>query len=219
MMRAVVIGAHGRTGSRIVEHLQRDGHDVTGTIRDRDHAEVLLGLGAQAEIVDLERAGVHDFTPVLANADAVVYAAGSGRGSSADTVLRVDRDAIIAAADAAVREGVARFILISAHRTDNDVGIPHIDHLLRAKRAADAHLRGLEIGWTIIRPDALTEAPAQGRAMIAEKTPQGALSRDDLASAVIAALESDVTIRRQFEITGGDEPIADGLAALGEGPG
>lgn len=210
----VVIGAHGRTGSLVVDELLKAGHRVTGTVRTAQQQQALRDRGAACVVVDLMTVATDELAAVLSEADAVVYTAGSGSRSSREHVEQLDRDAIIRAADAAVLAGALRFVLVSAHRTDDDFGDETVLTLLRAKRAADAHVRSTTLDWTILRPDALTTAAPTGRIRAASTVPHGKIPRADLATTIRIALETPCSIRKQFEITGGDDPIADALRDL-----
>jgi len=207
MSAALVIGAHGRTGRLVVDELVTSGHQVTGTVRLAEHVKALHVSGAQAEVLDLLTATRDDLQRLMVGVHAVVYAAGSSTHTPLEAVNQVDGESIVRAADAAVLAGVRRFVLVSAHRTDEDFGGQRVMHLLRAKRAADAHLRGTTLGWTILRPDALTEQPPTGRVRLATAVPHGALPRADLAHLIRIALESPAAVRRQLEVTGGPVPI------------
>jgi uncharacterized protein YbjT (DUF2867 family) len=151
---------------------------------------------------------------LMAGLNSVVYAAGSSWGSTREVVNEVDGRAIDRAADAAASAGVTRFVLISAHRADDDFGDDHVLHLLRAKRAADAHLRGTVLKWTIIRPDALTDGSATARVTAGPQVPHGSVARADLAALVQVALDHDLAVRRQFEVVGGKESLFAALASL-----
>jgi uncharacterized protein YbjT (DUF2867 family) len=212
--RSVVIGAHGRTGSLVVSELLRAGHRVTGTVRTAQQQQALRDRGAACAVVDLMTVSTDELADILSGSDAVVYTAGSGYGSTREHVEQLDRDAIIRAADAAVIAGADRFVLVSAHRTDDDFGDETVLTLLRAKRAADAHVRSTTLDWTILRPDALTDAPPTGRIRAASTVPHGSIPRTDLAATIRLVLETPHAARKQFEITSGDEPLADALRNL-----
>lgn len=214
MTEVLVIGAHGRSGSAIVRELVSSGHRVSGTVRRSGHLEALRSVGVEGHVLDLLTATRDDVRRAVAGSGAVVYAAGSRGGDTREAVSRVDGEAITLAADAALWAGVARFVVISAHRTDEDFGDDHVVHLLRAKRAADAYVRATARGWTIIRPDALTEEPPSGRVRLGATVPNGALPRADLARLVRIVLETPAAARQQFEVTAGPTPIGAALDAL-----
>jgi uncharacterized protein YbjT (DUF2867 family) len=207
MRTALVIGARGRTGSRVVDELLGAGWHVTGTVRLPEQVDDLREVGARGKVLDLLTATRDDLRGLMVGVDAIVYAAGSAAGSNPEAVKRLDEDAIIAAVDSAVLAGVGRFVLVSAHRTDEDFGGDHVVRLLRAKRAADAHLRSTALGWTILRPDALTEKPPTGAVRLGPTVPHGAMPRADLAHLIRVALESPAAVRQQLEVTDGVMPI------------
>jgi uncharacterized protein YbjT (DUF2867 family) len=214
MSPALVIGAHGRTGRLVVDELVASGHQVIGTVRRAEHIDALRKAGAGGEVLDLLAATRDDLHRLMVGVHAVVYAAGSSADSSLKAVSQIDGESIIRAVDAAVLAGVRRFVLVSAHRTDEDFGGPRVVHLLRAKRAADAHLRETTLDWTIFRPDALTERPPTGGVRLDTTVPQGALPRADLAHLVRVALESPAAVHKQLEVTGGPTPIESAFDTL-----
>jgi uncharacterized protein YbjT (DUF2867 family) len=207
----LVIGARGRSGSAVVRELLSAGHRVCGTVRRPAHLDALRSAGIQGHALDLLAATRDDFQRAVAGFEAVVYAAGSRGGDPREAVSRVDGEAIKLAAGAAAQAGVGRFVLISAHRTDEDLGDEHVDHLLRSKRSADAYVRATAPGWTIIRPDALTEESPSGRVRLGLTVPNGALPRADLAHLVRVVLETPAAARQQFEVTSGPTPIGTAL--------
>jgi uncharacterized protein YbjT (DUF2867 family) len=97
-------------------------------------------------------------------------------------------------------------VLLSAHRTDEDSGGQRVVRLPRAKRAADAHLRETTLGWTTLRPDALTERPPTGGVRLDATVPQGALPRADFAHLVRIALDSTAAVHQQLEVAGRPTP-------------
>jgi uncharacterized protein YbjT (DUF2867 family) len=214
MTTALVIGAHGRTGALVVDELLAAGHTVTGTVRRPEHADALQRAGAGAQLLDLLTATTENIAVAMTCIDVVVYTAGSSYGSSRDVVSQVDGESIIRAAEAAVQTGVDRFVLVSAHCTDEDFGGDDLIHLLRAKRAADAYVRSTPLGWTIIRPDTLTEGRPTGRVQLGSNVPHGVLSRADLARLIRGVLDSPSTARRQFEVIGGNLTIRTALESL-----
>jgi len=190
MTTCLVVGAHGRTGSRVVDELVQAGHAVTGLVRRGEHVADLHDAGAHGIVLDLATSSTDDLQRAVDEVEAVVYTAGSSSGATAETVTQIDGAAIIRTVDAAVLAGAERFVLVSAHRADEDFGGDHVVRLLRAKRAADAHLRATALAWTIIRPDALTEGRPTGRVRLGTTVPQGALPRADLARLIRLALEA-----------------------------
>jgi uncharacterized protein YbjT (DUF2867 family) len=114
MMRVVIAGGHGKIALILERLLSQRGDSVAGFIRNPAQAGDLAAVGAEALVVDLEKASVDDVATHLQGADAVVFAAGAGPGSGAARKETVDRDAAILLADAAEAAGVPRYLMISA---------------------------------------------------------------------------------------------------------
>ena len=216
-MRVVIAGGHG-TIALILERLLADsGHEPVALIRNPDHMSDVEAAGATPVLLDLETASVDDVARVLQEADAAVFAAGAGPGSTAERKFTVDRDAAILLADAAEKAGVGRLIVISAIATDRfDAASDDIFQLyLRAKSEADAAVRSRDLDWTIVRPGSLTNDAGTGRVRAASEIPGGGrIARADVAATIVALLTSGAASRTQFELVSGDDPIDSALEHL-----
>jgi uncharacterized protein YbjT (DUF2867 family) len=215
-MRVVIAGGHGKI-ALILERLLADaGHEPVALIRNPDHRDDVEAAGATAVVRDLEAASVDQVAEALRNADAAVFAAGAGPGSSAERKFTVDRDAAILLADAAEAAGVSRLVVVSA--IDTDRFDPESDDVfqvyLRAKSEADASVRGRDLDWTIVRPGSLTNEPGTGRVFAAPTVPSGPIPRADVAATIAAILETGAASRTQFELVSGDAPIDRALERL-----
>lgn len=216
-MRIVIAGGHGKIALILERLLAEAGHEPVAIIRNPDHRDDVDATGAAAVVLDLEEASVDEVGQVLKNADAAVFAAGAGPGSSAARKFTVDRDAAILLADAAEAAGVPRLVVISAINTDRfDPASDDVFQLyLRAKSEADASVRARDLDWTIVRPGSLTDDPGTGRVRAEATVPGGSIPRADVAATIAALLESGAASRTQFELVSGDDPIDAALAALG----
>jgi uncharacterized protein YbjT (DUF2867 family) len=118
-------------------------------------------------------------------------------------------------ADAAEREGVRRYLMVSSMGTDR--ADPDSDDIfsvyLRAKKAADDDLRGRDLDWTIVHPGRLTDDPGTGRIRVG-RLERGEVTRDDVAAVLVAALHDDRTVGKDFDLLGGDQSITQALAGL-----
>jgi uncharacterized protein YbjT (DUF2867 family) len=216
-MRVVIAGGHGKI-ALILERLLADaGHEPVAIIRNPDHRADVDATGAVAVVLDLEAASVDEVGQVLKNADAAVFAAGAGPGSTAERKFTVDRDAAILLADAAELAGVPRLIIISAIGTDRfDAASDDIfQQYLRAKSEADASVRGRDLDWTIVRPGSLTNDPGTGRIRVGATVPRGPIPRADVAATIEEILTSGAASRTQFELVSGENSIEEAMAGLG----
>ncbi|MDR6906327.1 nucleoside-diphosphate-sugar epimerase [Agromyces sp. 3263] len=216
-MRVVIAGGHGKIALILERLLAEAGHEPVAIIRNPDQRADVDATGAVAVVLDLEHASVDEVGQVLKNADAAVFAAGAGPGSSAERKFTVDRDAAILLADAAEAAGVSRLVVVSAIATDEfDADSDDVFQLyLRAKSEADASVRERDLDWTIVRPGGLTNEPGTGRVRAATAVPRASIPRADVAATIAALLASGAASRTQFELVSGDDPIDQALASLG----
>jgi uncharacterized protein YbjT (DUF2867 family) len=216
-MRIVIAGGHGKIALILEGLISARGDSVAGLIRNPAQAADLEAAGAEALVVDLEKATVDELAGHLRGADAVVFAAGAGPGSGAARKETVDRDAAILLADAAQAAGVDRYVMVSAMAAD-----PHataddevFQIYLRAKGIADDAIRSrTALTSTIVRPGHLTDGAGTGRVAIAESTGRGAIPRADVAAVLVAVLDEPGTGGQSFDLISGEIPIAEAVAAL-----
>jgi uncharacterized protein YbjT (DUF2867 family) len=217
MSRIVIIGGHGKVALPLARILTDQGDQVTSVIRNPDHADDIGAIGAHPVVADIEHSDTSALADLLANQDAVVFAAGAGGGDPARTYA-VDRDAAIRVIDAAGQAGVGRFVIVSYFGAGPDHGISPDDPFFayaEAKAAADAHLRATDLDWTVLGPGSLTLDPATGRIAVGADAEKGSVSREDVALVAAAVLRDDSTIHRTIDFNNGDVPIPEALATSG----
>ncbi|WP_353809015.1 SDR family oxidoreductase [Agromyces sp. SYSU T00194] len=215
-MRIVIAGGHGQIALLLERRLADAGHEPVALIRNPDHEADVVAAGAVPVLLDLEATDQDTLARVLDGADAAVFAAGAGPGSTPERKGTVDRDASVLLADAAVQAGVPRLVQVSAMSADRyEAGSDDIFQIyLQAKSEADAQLRDTDLDWTIVRPGRLTDEPATGGVEIGESLPRGEVPRDDVAAVIAELLTSGAGVRWQFDLVSGETPVGDAVAAL-----
>jgi uncharacterized protein YbjT (DUF2867 family) len=202
-MRVVIAGGHGQIALRLSRLLVGRGDEVVGLVRNPEHVADLGAVGASGVVLDLERATVNEVADVLVGADAAVFAAGAGPGSGLARKETVDRAAAVLFAQAAEEATVRRFVQVSSMGVDR-AGAPGTDEVfsayLRAKDAAERDLRARDLDWTILRPGRLTNKPGGAELTLAESVPFGSVSRDDVASVLVALLDDSGSVGRTLEL-------------------
>lgn len=209
-MRIVIAGGHGQIALRLERLLAARGDEVAGIIRAAEQADDLRAAGAEPVVLDLERASVDQVAEALRGADAVVFAAGAGPGSSVERKDTVDRDAAVTFADAAERAGVRRYLIVSSMGADTrHQGDGVFDAYLRAKGAADDAVRSrTALDWTVLRPGALTDDTGTGRVRLEARTGRGPVPRDDVAAVLAELVETPATAGLTLELISGSVPVA-----------
>jgi uncharacterized protein YbjT (DUF2867 family) len=215
-MRIVIAGGHGQIALRLERLLAARGNEVAGIIRKAEQGDDLREAGAEPVLLDLESASVEEVAAHLQGADAAVFAAGAGPGSGAARKDTVDKGAAVLFADAAVRAGVRRHVVVSSMGADaNHRGDDVFDVYQRAKGEADDHVRGLDaLDWTILRPGALTNDAGTGLVRLEARTGRGPVTRDDVAAVVAELLETPATAGLTLELVGGSTPVSVAVKAV-----
>jgi len=85
---------------------------------------------------------------------------------------------------------------------------------MRVKKAADVHLTHTDLDWVIVRPGLLLDDPGTGSVAAGLAIEYGAVPRDDVAAFIAGALHEPALSRVIVELTSGDVPVADAIAAL-----
>jgi uncharacterized protein YbjT (DUF2867 family) len=214
-MRVVIAGGHGKVARHLERMLAERGDQPVGIIRNPAQAGDLQATGAEAVVLDLEKASVEDLADVVNGADAVVFAAGAGPNSGAARKETVDKGAAVLLTDAAKKAGVRRYLMVSSMGTDK--AHPNSDDVfqvyLRAKKAADEYLQGSGLDWTIVRPGQLNDNPGTGKVTVGTLE-RGDITRADVAAVLMTALSIPTTVHKAFDVVNGDQEIPEALAAL-----
>ncbi|MFE9310794.1 SDR family oxidoreductase [Streptomyces sp. NPDC006706] len=209
-MRIVIAGGHGQIALRLERLLAARGDEVAGIIRRAEQSEDLREAGTEPVVLDLESASVEEVAQLLRGADAAVFAAGAGPGSGAARKDTVDKGAAVLFADAAVRAGVRRHLVVSSMGADAaHKGDEVFDVYLRAKGEADDHVRRQEaLDWTILRPGSLTDDAGTGQVRLEAHTGRGMIPRDDVAAVLAELVETPATTGLTLELVSGSAPVS-----------
>lgn len=212
-MHVLIAGANGKIGHHLLQEMADSDHEARAMIRHRDQGPELQNLGATETVLgDLEE----DCSEAMRGCDAVVFTAGSGPDTGPDKTVDVDQEGAIRLIDTAKAMGIKRFIIVSSMGAgEPEKGPEKLQHYLRAKHNADEHLKNSGLKYTIVRPGQLTNDEGTGKVNLSEKLEElGKIPRQDVARVLLAALDSDHTNNRVFEVVSGDTPVSEALAKL-----
>lgn len=198
-MKVLVTGATGFTGSRLVPLLLQNGYQVRVFVRPTSDRSPLSALTVEWATGDF--ANPETFTAALHGVDALVNIASLGFGH-AESILKSMKEA-------GVRRGL--FISTTAIFTQLNAGSKSI------RLAAEEAIQTSGLDYTILRPT-MIYGSKRDRNMwrlirLLKITPvmpifgdgeslQQPIFVDDVAQAVLLALQNDVTIRKSYNIAG-----------------
>lgn len=215
--RVVIFGGHGKVALLATGKLKAEGYAVDNVIRNPDQADEIRGIGGNPVVLDIEDADVSALASAMSGAAAVVFAAGAGGGNPARTKA-VDYEAAVRTMDAAEREGISRYVIVSYDSADSDVDRldPEDDFYpyAKAKHDADAHLRDTSLGYTILAPGRLTMDASDGRItrVGAPKTgDERVTARDTVAEVIAHAIANEAALRETVIFYEGETPIAESV--------
>ncbi|WP_431086642.1 SDR family oxidoreductase [Paenibacillus sp. 8b26] len=211
-MKVLVVGSNGQIGQRLIQLLKENKeHTVRAMVRKKEQADAYEKQGIETVLADLEGT-VDSITEAAKGCDAIVFTAGSGGKTGDDKTLLIDLDGAGKTIEAAEKAGIDRFIMVSAIQANNrenwhDNILPYY----AAKHYADRVLESSRLTYTIIRPGILLNEPGTGKVSAAENITYGSIPREDVAHAILAALDEKHTYKRAFDLITGDDLIADAL--------
>jgi uncharacterized protein YbjT (DUF2867 family) len=217
MTRVAIVGAHGKVAQQLMRVLYDRGDDFVGIVRNQDHAEDVYRLGGEGVVADIENATAEQVAAAFSGCEAVVFTAGAGAGSGIERKRTVDYGGSVRSMQAAVLAGIRRFVQVSAWGVDTplpDDTDPTWRAYVEAKRDADAVLRQSGLDWTILRPGGLTFDEGTGRITLGDNVPRGSIPRADVALLIAECIAQPGSIGHQWEVIGGDTPVADAVRAL-----
>ncbi|SES91592.1 NAD(P)H-binding [Salinibacillus kushneri] len=216
-MKVLVVGANGQIGKHLVSFIQdTDNLEAKAMIRKQEQASFFEDLGAETAIVDLE-GGIDTIANAAEGVDAIVFTAGSGPHTGKDKTIMIDLDGAVKTIEAAKAAGVKRFIMISSFDTTREAiqGAPSsFAPYVAAKHYADEWLKRTDLDYTIIHPGALTNDEGKGQVKAAVEVDRGEVPREDVARVIVAALENDSTVGKEFQLVTGTTPVKDAIDSI-----
>ena len=116
--------------------------------------------------------------------------------------------------EAARQAGVRRYVMLSYCGAGPDHGVDPSNPFhayAEAKAAADEHLRGTDLDWTVLGPSSLTLDPPTGKIQIGREG-SGQVSRANVARVIAATLAANATVGRTIEFHDGETPIDEAIS-------
>jgi uncharacterized protein YbjT (DUF2867 family) len=210
MRKVLVAGATGGCGRLIVHRLIQLGIPVRALTRDSSRAPAL----AANEVAVGTALAPEDCRRAVEGCDEVICTLGD-HAVPADRPI-VDGEGIINLAEAAVRAGATRFVVVSSLGVGDSWGtIPAFVRwwfrraglvpILEAKARSEEWLRASPLRWTILRPGLLTNFQMRAEPVVlpASGLAPGISTRQGVADVAVRCLDSAGTVNQVFTVVDG----------------
>lgn len=204
----LVVGGTGTLGRQVVRRLVSAGRSVRVLTRERTRARGLpdvvdIAIGDLCEPASLSNA--------VRGCDTVISAAHGFVGAGRPSPEAIDLEGNRALLAASSKSGVSHFVLVSVH----GASAQHPMSLMRAKHAAEEHLRASGLPFTIVRATAFMETwlsifggmlAAKGHVIVfgPGTNPVNFVSAGDVAAAVASSVFAASPANDTLEISGPD---------------
>tara|TARA_B100001250_G_scaffold182449_1_gene157029 strand:+ start:1290 stop:1907 length:618 start_codon:yes stop_codon:yes gene_type:complete len=185
-----------------------DLYAITRSSKNKSELESLQAKIMHADALDREQ--VNEVLSKIDNQSIVVSLVG---GRNAELAIRSDFPANKNIIEASQESGFSRFIFVTSIGSGEskpqlpEMLKPFLGPVAEEKTKAENVLRSSNLDYTIIRPGQLTNEPATGTGVLTEECILGSMSRDDLATMVMKAIEDDTTIGKIYSTLDEDKDL------------
>ena len=212
----IIIGGHGKVALLAAPLLVADGHDVTSVVRNPDQVADVEATGATARRARRREQRRPSRSPT--SCAAATSSCGRPEPAAAAPSGRMPSTATPRSArwtpPRRPASGATSWCPTSAPApTTACPRTTRFHAYAEAKAAADEHLQGTDLAWTILRPSTLTTGAATGHIATGEGMVAGEVSRDNVAHVIRSVVEHpESTARRVLPFNDGFQPIDEVVA-------
>jgi uncharacterized protein YbjT (DUF2867 family) len=209
-MKVAVIGAHSGVGEHVIKELMERDHQALAVVGNENQLEDLKLRGA-ADLAIFEQENMNS---LLKGYETVIFLNGISPKSHTGKSILVDHDVVQNTIKEAERQGVRRFIMLSAIRANELEDDP--TRGIANREAADKKLESSNMIFTIIRSGRLNDSPGKGKIHASSllNDSEAEISRDDLAAVLVETIENESTYHKTFEVSSGETPILEAIASI-----
>ncbi|MBD2427211.1 SDR family oxidoreductase [Phormidium sp. FACHB-1136] len=215
-MKALVAGATGSTGSRIVAQLVQRGIPVKALVRDVATAQAKLP--PEVELVPGEVGNKASLKTALEGCTVLICATGARPSLDPTGPYQVDYDGTKNLVDAAKAAGIEHFVMVSSLCVSKFFHPLNLFWLvLYWKKQAEAYLQRSGIAFTIVRPGGLKNEDDDPRPLVmapADTLFEGSLPRMKVAEVCVEALFEPAARNRIVEIVAQEEATPRSISEL-----
>lgn len=188
-MEVFVAGATGKTGRHIVRQLIEADVPVTALVRDLERGQTILP--SSTKLVEGDVLKPATFESALSNCSVLICATGASPSLDPTGPYQVDYEGTKNLVDAAKRQGIEHFVLVSSLCVSKFLHPLNLFWLvLYWKKQAEKYIQASGIPYTIVRPGGLKEEDNSDNIVMsaADTLFEGSIPRPKVAQVCVAAL-------------------------------
>ncbi|MEN9216066.1 MAG: NAD(P)H-binding protein [Gloeomargarita sp. HHBFW_bins_162] len=200
-MQALVAGATGATGRRIVEELVRREIPVRAGVRDVAKAKQILP--PQVDVVRIDVTEPSTLMPAVAGCTVLLCATGARPSLNVTEPWAVDCCGTQNLVDVAKTQGIDHFVLVSSLCVSQFLHPLNLFwFILYWKKQAELYLQNSGLNYTIVRPGGLLNENIPGGLVIqgADTLFEGRIPRQKVAQVCVEALRQPAARQKIVEI-------------------
>lgn len=200
-MKALVAGATGQTGRRIVQQLVQRSIPVKALVRDAETAKTILPPEAELVLGDVLQPAT--LTAALEGCTVLLCATGAKPSFDPTGPYNVDYEGTKNLVDAAKAHGIEHFVLVTSLCVSQFFHPLNLFWLILVwKKKAEEYLQQSGLAYTIVRPGGLknednTDAVVMSRA---DSLFDGSIPRNKVAEVCVAALGEPTARNKIVEV-------------------
>lgn len=214
-MKALVAGATGQTGRRIVQELVKRGVPVRALVRDLNTARSLLPPEAELVVGDVLQP--ETLTSAIADCTVLLCATGAKPGFDPTAPYRIDYEGTKHLVEVAKSAGIEHFVLVSSLCVSQFFHPLNLFFLILVwKKQAEEYLQKSGLTYTIVRPGGLTNDDTADAVVMssADTLFEGRIPRTKVAQTCVEALFQPSARNKVVEIVANPEAPAKSFEEL-----
>ncbi len=200
-MKALVAGATGETGRRIVQELVNRQIPVKALVRDQDKGKEILP--SEAELVVGDVLEVDSLTKAMTGCTVLLCATGARPSLNPSGPYQVDYEGTKNLVNVAKAQGIEQFVLVSSLCVSRFFHPLNLFWLvLYWKKQAETYLENSGLKYTIVRPGGLKNEDNSNPILVssADTLFEGSIPRQKVAQICVDSLFKDEYQQRILEI-------------------
>lgn len=213
-MKALVAGATGQTGRRIVQQLVQRGVAVRALVRDAETARSILP--PETELVEGDVLKPETLAAAIGDCTVILCATGAKPGFDPTAPYKVDYEGSKNLVDAAKAKGMEQFVFVTSLCVSKFFHPLNLFFLILVwKQQAENYLKQSGLTYTIVRPGGLKNEDNSDTIVMssADTLFEGSIPREKVAQVCVEALFSPASRNKVVEIVAKPaltaQPIAD----------